>query len=981
MIEMKMKINWCFGLVSGANYYNNTSTTTSLVVLVVLLTILSSIGAQPITAPIEVKALLAIKQNLTDPRDFLKKWNRQTDPCTSNWTGVLCFNTSSPIDGYLHVRELQLLSMNLTGTLSPELGQFSYLEIMDFMWNKITGSIPKEIGNIKTLKLLLLNGNRLTGSLPDELGYLPNLDRIQIDQNFISGPLPKSFANLTKTKHFHMNNNSISGSIPPELSTLPSLVHFLLDNNNLSGPLPPEFSKLPNLLIIQLDNNHFDGGIPDSYSNMKKLLKMSLRNCSLTGPVPDMSRIPKLTYLDLSSNQLNGSIPSSRLSDDMTTIDLSNNRLEGIIPASFSGLPRLQRLSLENNSLNGSISSIIWSNRTFNATEKLILDFQNNSLSEISGTLFPPVNVTIRLQGNPVCTKANQLNIVDFCGSPTEDNDTRDEPIKTVCGECPKDNERVIAAPVPCFCAVPLKVGYRLKSPGFSDFPPYRDAFNVYLSSGLSLELYQLSVLSVAWEKGPRLKMHLNLFPDLVNIFNESEIRRIRGLFTGWNIADSDIFGPYELMNFTLGFYADVDIKPTHSGLSKGALAGIILGVIAGAVTLTALVSIFIARKKMKHYYRAISKKRLLSKRIPIKVDGVKGFTFEEMSLATNNFDNSTQVGQGGYGKVYRGVLSDGSVVAIKRAQEGSLQGDKEFLNEIELLSRVHHRNLVSLIGYCDEESEQMLVYEFMPNGTLRDHLSAKSKAPLSFAMRLRIATDSAKGILYLHTEADPPIFHRDVKSSNILVGPRFSGKVADFGLSRLAPVPDMEGTTPGHVSTVVKGTPGYLDPEYFLTHKLTDKSDVYSLGVVFLEILTGRQPIQHGKNIVREVNGAYNSGMIFSVIDEKMGSYSSECIEKFVKLALQCCQEDTDARPSMAEVVKELDGILHMIPQSDISVDSSTDHTVYDSEISMTTTTTRTPPSSSMAMNNRDQDLYVSSEYISGSNLVSGVVPTIAPR
>ncbi|MCL7029504.1 hypothetical protein MKW94_012957, partial [Papaver nudicaule] len=780
------------------------NTTISLVVLVVLTT-LSSTRAQ-ITDPVEVNALLAVKGKLADPRNFLKKWDKKTDPCTSNWTGVLCFNASFPTDGYLHVRELQLLSMNLTGTLSPELGRFSYLEIMDFMWNKITGSIPKEISNIKTLKLLLLNGNRLTGSLPDELGFLPNLDRIQIDQNSISGPLPKSFANLNKTKHFHMNNNSISGPIPPELFRLPSLVHFLLDNNNLSGPLPPEFSRLPNLLIIQLDNNHFDGGIPDSYSNMKKLLKMSFRNCSLTGPVPDLSRIPNLAYIDLSSNQLNGSIPSARLSDDLTTIDLSNNQLEGNIPTSFSGLPRLQRLSLENNLLNGSISSVIWSNRTFNGTEKLILDFQNNSLSNITDSLLPPVNVTIRLQGNPVCINANQLKIVDFCGSLTEENDAPDETIKPVCNACPKDNERVPESPTPCFCAVPLKVGYRLKSPGFSDFRPYEDAFNVYLSSGLSLEAYQLSVISLKWEEGPRLKMHLNLFPNLTNTFETSEIQRIRLLFTGWNIDDSDIFGPYELMNFTLGFYEDAFPK-SSKGLSKGALAGIILGVIAGTVTLTALVSIFIARRHMRSY-RTISKKSLLSKRIPIKVDGVRGFTFEEMALATNNFNSSTQVGQGGYGKVYRGVLSDGTVVAVKRAQEGSLQGDKEFFNEIELLSRVHHRNLVSLIGYCDEEGEQMLVYEFMSNGTLRDHLSAKTKAPLSFAMRLRIATDSAKGILYLHTEADPPIFHRDVKSSNILVGPRFSGKVADFGLSRLAPVADMEGVTPGHVSTVVKGTP-----------------------------------------------------------------------------------------------------------------------------------------------------------------------------
>ncbi|MCL7025798.1 hypothetical protein MKW94_009419, partial [Papaver nudicaule] len=581
----------------------------------------------------------------------------------------------------------------------------------------------------------------------------------------------------------------------------------LLDNNNLSGPLPPEFSRLPNLLIIQLDNNHFDGGIPDSYSNMKKLLKMSFRNCSLTGPVPDLSRIPNLAYIDLSSNQLNGLIPSSRLSDDLTTIDLSNNQLEGVIPTSFSGLPRLQRLSLENNLLNGSISSFIWSNRTFNGTEKLILDFQNNSLSDISGTLSPPVNVTIRLRGNPVCTNANQLNVDNFCGSPTEDNDAPDdEPIKDICQPCAGDNERVLGTPFPCFCAVPLKVGYRLKSPGFSDFRPYEDAFNVYLASGLSLELYQLSYISFAWEKGPRLKMHLNIFPNLSNIFNVSEIQRIRDMFTGWNIVDSDIFGPYELMNFTLGPY-ETAFPKSKTGLSKGALAGIILAVIAGTVTLTALVAIFISRRQMRNY-RTVSKKSLLSKRVPIKVDGVKGFTFEEMALATNNFDSSTQVGQGGYGKVYRGVLSDGTVVAVKRAQEGSLQGDKEFFNEIELLSRVHHRNLVSLIGYCDEEGEQMLVYEFMSNGTLRDHLSAKTKAPLSFAMRLRIATDSAKGILYLHTEADPPIFHRDVKSSNILVGPRFSGKVADFGLSRLAPVADMEGITPGHVSTVVKGTP-----------------------------------------------------------------------------------------------------------------------------------------------------------------------------
>ncbi|KAF8402451.1 hypothetical protein HHK36_010535 [Tetracentron sinense] len=888
-------------------------------------------GAQ-IIHPSEASALRAIKRSLNDPMKNLRNWNKG-DPCTSNWTGVLCFNQSEN-DGYLHVQELQLLNMNLSGSLSPDLGLLSYMKILDVMWNKISGSIPKEIGNITSLELLLLNGNQLTGSLPEEIGNLPNLDRIQIDQNQISGPLPKSFANLNKTKHFHMNNNSISGQIPPELYKLGSLVHFLLDNNNLSGYLPPELSELPSLLILQLDNNNFDGNtIPASYSNMSKLLKLSLRNCSLQGPIPDLSRIPNLGYLDLSSNQLSGSIPPNKLSDNITTIDLSNNNLTGDIPANFSVLPRLQRLSLENNSLSGSVPSTIWQNRTLNGTERLILDFQNNELSNISSSLTPPANVTIRLQGNPVCSNANQLNIVQFCGSQSEDdftterstNSSTDCPLQS----CPLGNfyEYVPESPLSCFCAAPLLVGYRLKSPGFIDFLPYENQFEGYLTSGMKLDLYQLSLGSIQWEKGPRLKMYLKFFPTYnnqsnnSNTFNVSEIKRIKSMFTGWTIPDSDLFGPYELINFTLlGPYKDVIPDTSKSGIGKGALAGIVLGAIAGAVTLSAIITLLIMRRYMRKHH-AVSKRRLLSK-ISIKIDGVKGFTFKEMVLATDNFNSSSQIGQGGYGKVYKGILTDGTVVAIKRAQEGSLQGEKEFFTEIQLLSRVHHRNLVSLVGYCDEEGEQMLVYEFMPNGTLRDHLSTKSNDTLSFSMRLRIALGSSKGVLYLHTEADPPIFHRDIKASNILLDSKFTAKVADFGLSRLAPVPDIEGTVPGHVSTVVKGTP---------------------------------------------VNVAYQSGMIFSVIDGRMGSYPSECVEKFVTLALKCCQDETDARPSMAEVVRELESIWLMIPGKDTTLTES---------VVTTPTKGGTPPSSSSSVKNP----YVSSD-ISGSDLVSGVIPTITPR
>ncbi|KAM1204949.1 hypothetical protein ACFX2G_005919 [Malus domestica] len=435
-------------------------------------------------------------------------------------------------------------------------------------------------------------------------------------------------------------------------------------------------------------------------------------------------------------------------------------------------------------------------------------------------------------------------------------------------------------------------------------------------------------------------------------------------MFTSWKISDSDVFGPYELLGFILPEpYKDVVALSSKSGLGKGALAGIILGTIAGAVALSVIVYLLIFRKRLKDC-QTISRRRRTSKS-SVKIEGVKAFTYGEMAAATNKFNSSAQIGQGGYGKVYKGTLADGTVVAIKRAQEGSLQGEKEFLTEIELLSPLNHRNLVSLVGYCDEEGEQMLVYEFISNGTLRDHLSAaRSKEPLGFEMRLRIALGSAKGIRYLHTEANPPIFHRDIKTSNILLDSKFIAKVADFGLSRLAPVPDFEGTVPAHISTVVKGTPGYLDPEYFLTHKLTDKSDVYSLGVVFLELLTGMRPISHGKNIVREVNIAFQSGMIFSVTDGRMGSYPSECVEKFLSLALKCCEDDTDARPSMAEVVRELENMWLMMPESDSKATESVTGGSGGKVV--------TPPSPSNAVRH---------PYVSGSDLVSGVVSTITPR
>ncbi|KAL3839925.1 hypothetical protein ACJIZ3_024516 [Penstemon smallii] len=941
------------------------------------------------TDPLEVAALLAVRNKLKDPYKYLK-WNKKRDPCITNWTGVICYLNNT--DGYMHVQELRLLRLNLSGTLAPELGQLTYMKRLDFLWNNISGSIPKEIGHITALELLLLSGNQISGSLPDELGYLPNLTKFQLDLNFISGPIPTSFANLVKVQHFHMNNNRFSGQIPPELSQLNALKHVLLDNNNLSGYLPPELAQMRSLTILQLDNNNFAGSvIPNSYGNMTKLLKLSLRNCSLQGTIPDLSAIRGLLYLDLSMNQLTGSISTNRLSENTTTIILSGNQLNGSIPSNFSGLSHLQKLYLDNNWLSGSVPSNIWQNINFTSDTNVDINFENNFLSDILGILEVPQNVTLRLQGNPVCTNASQRNITLLCG-PDNGNDESEEtldnlnkPVSTCPPQaCPTKNHFRYVPTLPntsCFCAAPFGVGLRLRSPSISSFLPYRDQFDMFITKNVNatpntpLDKYQLYVDSIEWEKGPRLRMFLLFFPRYSNdsnTFGENEVQAIASTFAAFTIPGSDIFGPYDLLNFTAeGPYSNVILPSLSSaGLSKGALAGIVLGSIFCASVILLGILLFI-RKKHKSSQVEVVKNQSLTK-FPMKMDGVKAFSFEDLQTATNNFSTTTQIGQGGYGKVYKGTLADGVVVAIKRAQQGSLQGDKEFYTEIEMLSRLHHRNLVALVGYCDEKDEQMLVYEFMPNGSLHDLLSARYRAPLGFGTRLHIALNASRGILYLHTEADPPIIHRDIKANNILLDSKMTAKVSDFGISRLAPISDPKGLTTAHISTIVKGTPGYVDPEYFLTNKLTEKSDVYSLGIVFLELLTGMQPISHGRNIVREVNTAHQSGMMFSIIDRNMGQYPSEGVKKFMALAMRCSSDETKDRPLMLEVVRELENISSMLPESD-----NTSSEFVNVNLSSSGTSVASAPSTSVYDR---RSTYLTGDR-SGDDLVSGVIHSIMPR
>ncbi|KAG7568444.1 Protein kinase-like domain superfamily [Arabidopsis thaliana x Arabidopsis arenosa] len=282
-----------------------------------------------------------------------------------------------------------------------------------------------------------------------------------------------------------------------------------------------------------------------------------------------------------------------------------------------------------------------------------------------------------------------------------------------------------------------------------------------------------------------------------------------------------------------------------------------------------------------------------------------KRFTYSEVVALTDNFERV--LGEGGFGVVYHGSLNGTQPIAVKLLSHSSVQGYKEFKAEVELLLRVHHVNLVSLVGYCDEESHLALLYEYAPNGDLKQHLSGeRGGSPLKWSSRLKIVVETAQGLEYLHTGCQPPMVHRDVKTTNILLDEHFQAKLADFGLSRSFPI---GGET--HVSTVVAGTPGYLDPEYYQTNRLNEKSDVYSFGIVLLEIITSRPVIQQTRertHIAAWVGYMLTKGDIESIVDPRLNrDYEPTSVWKALEIAMSCVNPSSEKRPTMSQVSNEL--------------------------------------------------------------------------
>ncbi|KAM3369953.1 hypothetical protein ACQJBY_017676 [Aegilops geniculata] len=323
-----------------------------------------------------------------------------------------------------------------------------------------------------------------------------------------------------------------------------------------------------------------------------------------------------------------------------------------------------------------------------------------------------------------------------------------------------------------------------------------------------------------------------------------------------------------------------------------------------------------IAKKRQRYFMQnggVLLKQQMLSRKAPLRI-----FTSGELDKATNKFSDNNIVGRGGFGTVYKGVLSDQMVVAVKRSQRVDQSQVEQFVNELVILSQVTHKNVVQLLGCCLEAEVPLLVYEFISNGALFHHLHNTSIL-MSWEDRLRIAVETASALAYLHLAAKTPIVHRDVKSSNILLDTSFTAKVSDFGASR--PLPPNQT----HVTTLVQGTLGYMDPEYFQTSQLTEKSDVYSFGVVLIELLTREKPISDGqvdevRSLAMYFSTLFHQNQLLKIVDSQVAEEAGmRHVKTVAQLALRCLRSRGEERPRMIEVAVELEALRRLMKQHSV--------------------------------------------------------------
>lgn len=510
-----------------------------------------------------------------------------------------------------------------------------------------------------------------------------------------------------------------------------------------------------------------------------------------------------------------------------------------------------------------------------------------------------------------------------------------------------------------CHCVYPIKIDLLLLNVSLKT---NWDIFLEELAKQLGLRVAQIELINFYVLSLSRLNISMDITPHTGIGFSSSDASEINSSLAMHKVhLDPKLVGDYQLLNLTWFkpkalvqappphvATSPAQAPPKHSSNSTSAIPSnkrthpnliLILG-IGVSILLLVIASILIICLCISRQEKKQESPKENAK--PRGVDTVPAFgslshptstrflSYEELKEATNNFESASILGEGGFGRVFKGVLSDGTAVAIKRLSSGGQQGDKEFLVEVEMLSRLHHRNLVKLVGYYSsrDSSQHLLCYELVPNGSLEAWLHGPLgvNCPLDWDTRMKIALDAARGLAYLHEDSQPCVIHRDFKASNILLENDFHAKVADFGLAKQAP----EGST-NYLSTRVMGTFGYVAPEYAMTGHLLVKSDVYSYGVVLLELLTGRKPVDMAQpsgqeNLVTWARPILrDKERLEELADPKLSAkYPKEDFIRVCTIAAACVAPEAGQRPSMGEVVQSLKMVQRITEYQDPTLAAS---------------------------------------------------------